>query len=376
VRKNFFILMIIGSIFASCGGASNGGVGTGVDNPPTVPTSSLAPDAESLILESTLGSEDDDESIIRILGIPNQDRSGRLDLPADWPEIFTDGPVAQARIYRRSFEDWSADALAVLQEDEDFELSATPNFFNLGNARLIDATAPWGFAIGQRNDDAIKVVIRNLDTDLIQGYYLFETDDDGEPVRGLFSYVNPQTLAEDSTEGVHFFTLTYDFQDSENARMAITFDQYSEELGHFVLFNIKYECDAISADCLGEFLSITSRPPEREFSTQSVRYGWNDDSQNICLAPVTYSDEVALGETQEFTGPNTPNSGEINKGECEIDRPFWGSTILTPSNLPRRFADDADGDLAGRVFGDGSTDDTWEAELNSDTVDNWLVGIY
>lgn len=373
--------ILLGLALVFCAGCSSvnseAGGGTFVSNPPTQPTkNSLDPDFDAKIFETTLDSSADTDVSTLVTG-EETDTAFTLssDTPAGfWTAIFLEGPVRRARLLRKRFSAW-AERIADRVEESDEEFSATPRAFFLGDTRLIDETRDWTVAVSVPEDNLIKVVIRDSSDGAIWAYYLIATDSAGEPESGLLAYVNPLTLGSGAESGVRFFTMVFDFSASSENRLALTLDDFDADTDASVVWHVKYQCDESTKDCVGEFVGIAGTPPDRTFHTRSVRYSWNDDTKSICLALVSYPEGVAtLGTTQSFTGPSQPDESGVTEGVCTIATPYWSEATFSSDDLPLREDDDQDGGFASALYGDGESDDSWEALLGIDLVADWLLG--
>lgn len=367
--------------FAACGAnpTSSGG-GTVVSNPPTVPTTSVSPDFDSNIFETaTLGENAalTDESAAFLTAAEAGPTS--LEGPAGfWGEVFLNGPVARFRLLRTRFYLMGVRIADAVSASGPIELSETPRTFLIGSRVFFDTTRRWSVSASLRNETLIKAVFRDADTDEIGAYYLFETADDGEPVSGTFAYVNPDTLSSSAAPDlIRFLSISFDFSDPSRNRLSSTLDAYDALAGRYVVQHMQYQCDEMTSDCLGEFLRIDTPPPSRDFSAKLVRLQWNEETREICLAPVNYSAaSVTIGETQAFIGPDAPGDADVETGTCGLGEPYWATRVFSPSDFPKRFEDDADGGFAGRLFGDGNDVEAWDGFIGPETVDEWLLGMF
>jgi hypothetical protein len=362
-------LLVVGLALSGCMPSSSetDEVGTGIANPPTLPTASYTPEFTSYLFETAITSEDEDAAIV---ALTDDAEPALLNGPAaDWTEIFLQGPVAYDRTFRRTFQEFGESLAAAAAADPDFVLSESPYTLTLSDVTLVDATRDWTVRVSITADGAIEVIIQQ-DDDEIWGYYLFATDDSGNPVRGIFAYVNHDRLSAAVTSGLRFYGLAFDVTDTSSARVTTGGDAFNEQTGRFIAYNLHLEC-ATSRDCLGEFLAITAAAPHRDLSSHSVRLGWDDTARAICLATAHYDDDdLTLGTTQAFIGPDEPT--DVTEGACTIDEPHWQDHRHF---LPLRFDDtEPHAGLAGLLTGSGSNAATWRAVIDLDAIDRWLGG--
>jgi hypothetical protein len=370
------LLVILMMLVAACSSTTSSGGGTTVANPPTLPQNSLSPDFDQSIYEESLGSETTEATDLSQELIANSnDTTARLTGPASfWTDTVTAGPVKTARILRRRFESLASVIMTAINSDPTFALSATPSTVTLTGRTFFTITGDWRLSISIRDSTHIKVVIRAADDMRIWGYYLFDTDSDGNPIRGAFAFVNVDALALGSEDAFRFFSLSYDFSDSSINRLALTAELFDSDLNLYSIQHDVYQCDPSTRDCVGEFLRISTAPPTREFNARSVRVGWNDTSHEVCAATISYDSAAHLGTTQSFIGPAQPGDGDVSEGTCTINTPFWQDRVFAPSNFPDRFEDDSDGGFSEHLFGTGTNLTTWEDVITGDTPDDWLEG--
>lgn len=370
--RSLFVLATVAWLACGCAGVDSDAleVGTGVSNPPTLP-SSFSPDYDNSIYESALIAEEADTVLLTSAGM-----QGFLTGPAaDWTDDFLQGFIPKKRGYRESFRAFMTAVDKAVAADADFSLSSEPYLLRLDDERLLDPKNPWLVFVTLRDSGFVRVVILNRDDGKTWGYYLFLMDDTGWPVRGLFAAVDPQTLANGADAGVLFFGLAFDFSDPEVKKSIAVVDAFDDHSGNFVVSTLSQECETLSRECLGEFLSISTAPPTREFSSRSVRLSWDDDTHEICIAQTNYNDATTeLGETQSFIGPDQPGDQDVTAGACQLSE---SDRLFTTADLPLRYADTSpSGGFAAELAGSGTTLTTWEAVLDEDTIENWLNGLF
>lgn len=371
--KTIFKLFLILLLFNACGTTSEGG-GTSISNPPTVPSNSIIPDFEENIPETAVTDTDSTETESLITS--DWDDTLFLTGPASaWSSLFLNGPITISRNLRRVLRTWGEAVSTKIAEDPNFTLSSTPQSFIVQNKRLLGVMKTWRVSIRATDERHIKVVVRNTEDNKIWAYYLFKTDENGDPIKGVFSFVNPDKLEFNAPSGLRFAAIAFDFSDTATNKMSFTIDVFNSQIDRFAIFFISYQCDISTKDCVGQFLPINSQAPEREFGSPSVRYSYNDSSKEVCIETATYGDDnVTFGETQMFTGPEEPQDDDVSEGSCTVATPFWNERIFRPRDFPDRFGDDNDGGFAGHIRGDGSSDTPWETEIGNNTFENWLLG--
>lgn len=370
---SFIILIILTAVLISCGATISTGGGTSVSNPPTVPSTSLSPDFDDNILETAITDSDASLTLSYLELEPND--PAYLSGPAsNWTNLVLSGPFARARLMRYRFERWAEAVATLINNNNSFKISSELQYFTTGSKTLGGYESIWRVGIALTDEDLIKIVIKGGPKNRIWGYYLFETDDDGEPLRGVYAFVNPLIFSSNAASGTRLVTMAYDFRNTSTNKMTFTFNRYDSETGFFAVNHLSYQCNKTAQDCMGELLIIASQPPTRSFSSRSFRMSWNDSTKKICAAQVQYDTSVTLGETQKFTGPDAPSQSSISDGECTVATPHWSERVFSPDDLPSRYDDSSSGISPSDLFGDGNTLTSWENTINSNTIDSWLSG--
>jgi hypothetical protein len=358
------------TVCVACSSATDGG-GTTVANPPSLPESSFSPDFDSAVPETSVES-DASTDLSAFLSGPSA--SAELSGPASfWNTTILEGSFAMNRALRRAFERYALAIGEAVNGEAGFELSEDLRVITIRNQILFGVTGDWRIYVGTRDADNVRVVIRDSE-DRIWGYYLFETDVDGNPIRGSFAFANVDAIVDgDSTATLRFFTLSYDVTEASDSRLSLTSERYDVDLLRTIFQQSFYQCDSTEGNCVAELLKITSAQPLREFSARSVRLSWSEADHQVCLATIGYDTAAQLGETQSFTGPNEPGDSDVTSGQCEIPASYWSNQIYSPDDFPNRLNDDSDGGFAVQLFGD-SLLTNWESILTDSSTDDWLTG--
>lgn len=369
--KNFlrFCLSLFLFVFVSCT-ASEGG-GTTVANPPTLPQNSFSPDFDTVVPETSVEvvSTSSENAYLE----KPATSSALTGVAAFWTDTVLDGSFALNRTLRRAFERYATALATAVNNEAGFELSSDLRVITLSNQTLFNSTGDWRISIGTRDSGNVRVVIRDSQ-ERIWGYYLFQTDSDGNPIRGTFAFANVDAIADsDATALLRFFTLSYDVTDLADVRLSLTSERYDSDLARTVLQNSFYQCDSTAGSCVAELLKITSAQPTREFSSRSIRLSWSETDHQVCAATISYDTVAHLGETQGFVGPDAPDEAGVTAGECEIPTAYWSSRVYAPSNFPNRLNDDSNGGFAVQLFGEGILAN-WETTLTESSIDDWLAG--
>lgn len=374
--RQIFVLTIV-MFFALSSSCGTNQAGTGVSNPPTRPSQNLIPDFETAIPETALTAEDDTGafgSLTRTLTGP----------AAAWTNIVLEGPIKNSRYFRQYTEAFGDAVLETMTNDTKSGITEEVYSLIFGEAPLVDVEEDWGtvdVSWYDESEEFVKMVVRD-DISRIQAYYLVSLDDDENPEKGFFAFVNPELLnisENPNPTGARFFSFTFNLEDSTQNRMLARAEVYSEDDGYFVVWQIHYQCNTETGVCLGEFLEINTNPSTetRAFSPNTLRLKWSEANGSVCAANTTYDGTTTtLGETQDFFGASQPEDADVTTGSCTIDTPTWSSIIYTEDALPTRI-EDVNGSEAEAILltGDGSLDG-WEAIITPEAIDEEPFGVF
>ena len=327
---------------------------------PSVPTGNVVPDFVNFIPETTLGSG----------------QTAALTGPAtQWTTDFLQGAINEARLQRTSLESYGALLTAALTAASITTITSTAQTVNLSSINLINTTAPWEVELLQdtHDTDFIRMYFKNSTTGKIQGTYLVISDTNGNPIQGLFAYVNPNLLVSTDGPGTRLVALAFDFSDPTQNLITMRVYQYNSTLQRNFAYHIHYQCNTVTTKCLGEYLNIQTAEPTRTLASDLIRFSWNEDNQEVCVANLTYENNSAIvGATQKFTGPTQPTDSGVTTGTCSLDTPHWGTHAYRTTDLPQRYNDTSPvGGTAADYFVDGSSKDGWDA-LTPALIDTWL----
>ncbi|OVE81185.1 hypothetical protein BVY03_04375 [bacterium K02(2017)] len=387
ILKHFICITTL-ILYISCGSTTttNTGGGTTISNPPTVSSTNLSPDFDSSLLETSL-TESSTSSSLHFLEydeeleleendyVTNEHPILYLSGPAaNWSDLVLNGPFATARTLRTRFEAWALAVTELINAQTDFTLTSELQYFTLSQTSLSNHQDTWRVGISSRGTNLIRVVIKGSQKDRIWGYYLYQPNSSGTPIKGVYSFVNPLILSSDAKSGIRFINMAFDFSDADKTKHSFNFTRYNSTREHYVLNHLGYQCNTTSKNCVGELLRIVSAPPLREFSSNSLRLSWNDDSNEICASPIRYDQAIIIGQSQSFLGRSQPTDNTVTEGTCELQTPFWSARVFKTTDLPSRFGESNNGIGPNDQFGDGFSLTSWETNIDGDTVDSWLLG--
>lgn len=363
------VILSLFFILISCGGQGTPGVGTSTGNP-SVPQQ-IIPDFQVFISEQALGDNNTTGGSLTAYYKPSFVLSGPA---SQWEALFLQGGINDVRVQRTNVEQFGDLISTALNNAGITTATDTIQTVSLTSTNLITTQAPWTIQIRRESSTSefIRLYFINTDTNEIQGTYVFITDSNGDPVRGLFAYVQPDTLSATAGDGKRLAAFAFDFTDPSENLLVMRVDQFHLVDLRYYVYHVHYECNTNNDECLGEYLEINTPEPTRTF-THTIRFSWNDTTNVVCIADVTYAaDSITLGTTQSFTGPSQPTEADVTDGSCTIRTPFWGSHVYTEADLPFRFNDtDPVGGTALMYFVDGSSKTGWDL-LTPDLIDTWL----
>ena len=204
-------------------------------------------------------------------------------------------------------------------------------------------------------------------------------DENETPMQGLFAYVNPDALTTGSTETTRMFLVAFDFSDSTEVTITTRVERYDTNAERYAVYQIHYQCNQSTDQCISESLEVQSPVPDREISPATFRMSWDSNTNEICDSSTTItSDEgTVLGPTQSFTGPGAPNPDDVGSEDCTIATPVWSDHSYSASDLISRYGDtDPELGLSGAIYSDGTSLSGWEENLPVTIIENWPVGTF
>lgn len=371
VKKKFFPVTALILIGLSCTQTTSG-VGTILNNPslPNISTQKLVPDFDEYVPEESLGAT----ALAAALSLPggSQASSDELDGPAaDWTEVFLEGGVSDARALRENIESFGEAGLAAMATAGVTDATVEFQTALLGAFRIIDTTAEWKLEYNvetaeETGEEYVRMFFINLDANpeglsdpigKIQATYVFRVEND-LPVKGIFSYVNPELLSDTATGGIRLAAAAFDFTVATRNLLMLRVDADPDGDGTYAKYHVHSQCDLSTQNCSGQFVEIATPEPESTF-TQTLRYDWSDNDNKVCLAEASFGETVTLGTAQGFEGPGQPTADQIST--CSLsETASWFDYSYDASYLPERYKDtDPVGGLASTYYVDGSSKVGW-----------------
>ncbi|MBU0505878.1 MAG: hypothetical protein ABII18_08455 [bacterium] len=365
IVKNIFLSCVLVVVFfgiVHCGGtAATGGtttIGT-ISGNPTIPENNVMPDFDEAIPDTALDGTAETGASVSYLTSQIKYLTGPSAL---WEDIFLFGGMEAARDHRTNFEILGTEVKAQLEARGIEKVTDETQLFELDPIEFLDGIASFTVELVLDNDpEFVRMYISDQETGEYVGTYVFTTDDEGDPFRGIIVMIDPDTLTAEQTESKRYVGIAYDFSDPSMHLMTMRVEEYHPNRDYYITYHIHYQCNVLTEQCIGEYVDIQSDPPERQIS-YALRFSWNEETKDICIAEVAYEgNEFVMEETQHFTGPGIPEEIDVVEGLCEIDEPYWYDHFYVVGDLPVRYED---------VEGGGGT--TYDI-FNSDNVEGYDI---
>jgi len=222
---------------------------------------------------------------------------------------------------------------------------------------MIDSTQKnWKIKIkpDAYNSSYLRMYMINQATGFIQSAYLFATNFNGEPIKGIFIYVNPDMINPTDTKGMAFVSIAFDMTKPNKNLMTMRIYRYADLHWSYQVLN---QCDKSNTNCVAEYLEINEAPPKRSFNT-ILRSSWSKLTNQTCFSNISYTQEKM----------------QIIEYDCSIITPHWGNHFFTINDLVQRSGDTVPaGGTALEYFVDGVSKSGWK-KMKPELIDSWLDG--
>lgn len=371
-KKNLLFLFLI--FLSACASPMAPGADTDVGTiiyRPTMPTS-LFPDFDSYLTETAIDSQTSSgtstTTALRALTSSRSvtrtpsDSEASLSISGVWEDIFQ-GNLDEIRTGTQHLETFGTTFSPLITAQGFTEATdELQTITSTSELRLIDTTTTWNLEMIQdsTNSDYIRFYFRNQETGLLEATYVVTTDSSNNPIRGLFAW----TDTSETTLGRRLFAMAFDFTNPSQNLAVIRVEKYHADLESYYTFQVHFQCDASTQNCLGEYNEILNSSTSRDLAAEGVRYSWNETTQDVCIADVDYSDgTLRTAATYEFTGPDI-STDEVVTDSCTVTQPHWGSHIYTEADLPQH-------STASQYYVDGISKTGWDT-LTPSLIDTWL----
>jgi hypothetical protein len=295
-----------------------------------------------------------------------------------WNAFFVNGGIADARESRQSLESLGLAVAETISQagitEITEDLQTTP--FTLENALLGDSTE-WSVEMRLESDagEYVRFYFRDVASGLLAATYVVKIDADNQPVKGLFAFVNAALLRDDADSGLRVLALAFDFASAGGNLLVTREERYHDDLLSYYVYQTHQQCSSVNADCVGEYLEITTEAPNRENLQNDIRFSWNEATQAICLGAMDYATHGATSLTTfgfVNQGGALAAEDDITENSCTFPTAYWNGHTFTPDNLLLRFEDTEPHAGTGmRYYVDGLSKTGWDA-LTPELIDTWL----
>jgi len=377
--KNIFLSCFLVVVFCgilNCGSSATSGstttIGT-ISGNPTIPENNIMPDFDTEIPDTALdGAAEAGAAISYLTGQTNQIKY--LEGPsALWEDIFLFGGMEAARDHRTNFEILGTEVQAQLVAQGIEDVTEEPQIFELDPIEFLFGTATYTVElILDLDPDFVRMYISDQETGEYVGTYVFTTDEEGDPFRGIITMIDPDTLTDAPTQNMRYVGIAYDFSNPEMHLMTMRVEEYHPNRDYYITYHVHYQCNVITEQCIGEYIDIQTEPPERQIS-YALRFSWDEETKEVCIAEVGYEGkEFVMEETQQFIGPGIPDQTDVTQGICEVPLPYWHDHFYVVGDLPVRYEDVAGGGgTAFELYNGGDNVEGYDY-LTPERIETWL----
>lgn len=318
----------------------------------------LFPEFDEFIVEAAITPPPEEENTAEKEGRPQPVAH------ATWKE-FTEGKLGELRLTRKRLEDFDKE-VSLQMESKGIKIDDTLQTVTIDKELLlINTFSTWEITLKVEGVGE-RFYFKNTRTANNEATYYVERDEDGNPVRGNFAWLEPR-----GKNGAYMVVgLVYDFADSQPL-MLMRIDKPHLVLGYNSVYHVHYVCDEERVACQGEYYGIEEPPPKRMIS-RAYRLSWNNSTWQVCLARISYKGgAVQVLDSYQFKGPFAPMVEDV-QGPCIPETPPWDHAVQ-PSELYVRYDDDPALSTYTLYLGDGSTT-SWESLILPEQIDTWPLG--
>lgn len=306
--------------------SNEGGVGTVVKSPSETPTKSYAPLITDYI---------DHTSLFESSSIPDEysqlaDDYEELD---DFQEVIFD----------------TGEVLATQGEETSIDFDLIQLFDRVALATIATTVEEDGLTIQQST----------IFSEAPSAFYRLQVDENQSPVKGIFGYINVDSLdneIEEERSGHRMVLIAFDYtqpEDDPTNKIVARVETFDEELDYYVVYHIFYQCHVETNICVSELVKIDSPLGERELSDENVRISWDTLTGEVCYTSTL--------------------NGTYEAGVCNHEPfdPFWGGQLS--DNLPIRDGEGVDA-LVNQIHSDEGGFLGFAEILTLDALDLWMTG--
>lgn len=283
------------------------------------------------------------------------------------------------------FKDLNNFLIKAIAEEGITEVDEEGVSFDIRTFKIYSTKAVWqvDLKVDENNSDYLRVDFKNKRTDLYQASYVFRADENGRPVEGVFTYVNPMTFRFDElTKKVtmahdkRLMQVYYEVQDDKSMDLLIVMESYQHKLGFFNPAHIYYKCRPDTGICVGQEVQVTGKPPERRLEKFSTRFSWKQNGTKYCFHNLQFvegeivTDAPYLGfaiPMDRSTGELQYNRMHLSVNKCQLEEIPSNSHYFVESDLPSRYEDETEtGGTAYELFQGGESTEGFHSILPED----------
>lgn len=367
MNRRFFLTLLL--CFFTLAGCENAGTGT-IVNKPKPPSENLFPDIDAylqttaLIGDTTSASESTNLQTSHL--VIDTDTGAGVTVQQIWDAVFRDRGVENAHLILTQLRSFGATVSDQIEAAGITELTDTVQTLTSDSAlTLVETNAVWETQakIDELDSSLGRYYFINSATGLVHGTYRLLTNSEGTPLKAVFGFTNPDLHITGAGEGKRWVVFVYDVSDPTQTLFTLRVDHKIAGNDDYFAYQLHLQYNTETSEGLGKYLEIITTPPEREFSSFSVDFSWNDLTGEVCMTPLGSSTRY------QFTGPDTPSDDEITQNTCTIGTPHWGSHTFTTEDLVLRYDDTTPAGGSALQYYDGSSLTGWD---NLTEMDTWL----
>lgn len=325
LTKKVYALFVLSVLFLFACSSNEGGVGTVVKSPTETPTKSYAPLVtdhidHTPILESSL-------------------------IPAEYEGLETD------------YDELDDFQEVIFETGEVLALEGEETFIDFDLIQLFDRVALATIATTVE-EDGLTILQTTTFAEAPSAFYRLQVDEDQSTVKGIFGYINVDSLDNEIGEersGHRMILIAFDYtqQDDPTNKIVARVETFDEELDYYVVYHIFYQCNVETNICVSELVKIDSPLGEREFSEDNARISWDKTTSEVCYTS---------------TANGTDEAGACNHEPFD---PFWGEQLS--DNLPIRYGEGVDA-LVNQIHPDEGGFLGFAEILTMEALDLWMTG--
>jgi len=304
-------------------------------------------------------------------------------VPIVWEMIFLEGGIQESQEILKKLQRFGLNVKDAMARDGITEITEEGSKFVLdgkillmGNSYLVKIE----MKADKVNDGFINAFFYDRKTNFLFAKYSFAVDEAGYPNKGIFAAYNSKRETAEDLKAKRVIALAYDFSYPTDSKLVMRVDRYHRIFDYNTAYQVYFQCNSELSTCIGEYQSIQTKPPLREFSDLLYRFAWNEVTNNVCLADINYGgptggNPAELSNFASFKGAVKPKSSQVTMMDCQIPTPIWGDHAFSPDDLILRHYDTFPvGGYGVALFGDGINYEGWNRYVQPELIPGWHSG--